>query len=325
MIGEEKKHIITLLPSGVVFESLPEKTILDSALDAGIVLEHSCKTGSCGACEAKIVTSENHQVDNSDLLTCQVKASCNMTLEADYFPELADIKCLTVPAKVNRILHHSSDIMVLELRLPPKNIFNFLPGQYIDLKYNGVVRSYSIASIPNAKNTLELHFKKVSDGAMSSKIFSPVPEGQLLQIEGPKGSFFFRDTKTGPIIFLATGTGFAPVKAIVSKLIYDEKLNRPIYIYWGNRHSELFYDDSPLDLAKKFENIHISLCLSREESGWVGRSGYIQDCLLSDGVSLIDAEVYACGSMDMINKSREALIESGLDKSSFYSDAFVAS
>ncbi|MBU0791845.1 MAG: 2Fe-2S iron-sulfur cluster binding domain-containing protein [Gammaproteobacteria bacterium] len=321
-----EKHQITLLPSGVVFEGSSEKTILDSALEVGIALEHSCKTGTCGVCKAKVILSEGNELGESVLLTCQAMPSCDLTLHAEYYPELASIKCITAPAKVNSILYESEDIITLELRLPPKNKFDFLPGQYLDLKYQGIARSYSIASIPNEKNTIELHFKRVLGGKMSEKIFSPIKENQLLQVEGPKGTFFFHNKKTGPIIFIATGTGFAPVKAMISKLVKDQQLDRPIHIYWGNRSSDLFYDKPVLlNWSEQFDFIKPELCLSKAEENWFGRIGYVQNCVIEDEVSLCDAEVYACGSIEMIESAKSLLVSAGLDRDSFYSDAFVAS
>jgi CDP-4-dehydro-6-deoxyglucose reductase len=320
------KHTVTLHPSGIVFEGDSDKTILDSALEAGIALEHSCKTGTCGVCEAKIISSEDNEFDERGLLTCQTMPSCDLTLHAKYFPELARIKCLTTPAKVNSILYMSEDIIALELRLPLKVKFDFLPGQYIDLKYQGITRSYSIASIPNGKNTIELHFKRVLGGKMSENIFLPIKKDQLLQVEGPKGTFFFHNKKTGPIVFIATGTGFAPVKAMVSQLIQDQQLDRPIYIYWGNRSSDLFYDEQVLlNWSERFDSIKAKLCLSKAEDKWVGRIGYVQNCVIEDELSLCDAEVYACGSLEMIDSAKNLLIGVGLDRDSFYSDAFVAS
>jgi CDP-4-dehydro-6-deoxyglucose reductase len=321
-----KKHQITLLPSGVMFESSSDKTILDSALEAGVVLEHSCKTGTCGVCEARVVLGEVDGLNKKVLLTCQEMPSCDLTLHAEYFPELANIKCLTSPAKVSSILYKSESIISLELRLPPKIKFDFLPGQYLELKHQGITRSYSIASIPNRKNTIELHFKRVLGGKMSEKIFSPIKDDQLVQVEGPKGTFFLHNKKTGPVVFIATGTGFAPIKAMVSQLIQSQQLDRPIYIYWGNRSSEFFYDEHVLsDWCGRFDSIKVELCLSKKEENWLGRIGYVQNCLMEDEFCLCDAEVYACGSIEMIESAKSLLIDAGLDRDSFYSDAFVAS
>jgi len=322
---EKKIYTVTLQPSGVVFEGDSESTILDSAVSAGIVLEHSCKTGVCGVCEAQVFSGDG-QTELSVVLTCQHKPTSDMNLKAEYFPELDTIKCMTFPAKVSQVLLKAENIMVLKLRYPPKSKFSFLPGQYIDLKYQGVTRSYSLASIPNEENTIELHFKRVERGEMSEKIFAPIAENQLLQLEGPKGTFFLRDKKAGPIIFIATGTGYAPVKSMVSDFIQKQQFDRPIYVYWGNRSSNLFYDKQQLlEWANNIEILNAELCLSRSDIGWTGRIGYVQDCVLEDGISLSDAEVYACGSIEMIESAKSSLIGAGLDKDSFYSDAFVAS
>lgn len=324
---EIKEYVITLMPSGMTYEAGPDSTLLDSALSSGIILEHSCKTGDCGVCKTSYVSSKSNEPNTSStLLTCQVKPTENLTLYANYFPELADIKISTLPAKVNSVLSHSEEIIVLTCRLPPKKRFKFLPGQYIDLKYQGTTRSYSIASIPNPNNILELHFKRVVSGEMSEKIFSPITLNQLVQIEGPKGTFFFRNKATGPIIFIATGTGFAPIKAIVSQLIESDQLSRPICIYWGNRSSNLFYDKKIIqEWSERFDTITIVFCLSRQESTWLGRVGYVQSCIIEDAIPLEEAEVYACGSIEMIDSAKKVLCDAGLKSDSFHSDAFVAS
>lgn len=322
-MDEMKKNIVKLHPSGVVLEGNSETTILDTALSLGVSLNHGCKNGTCGVCRARVL-AENGEII-TEVLACQYYPTSDVILEIDYLPELDSIRCITSPAKVDSILQQTETIIVLSLRLPPQNAFKYLAGQYIDLTLQGVTRSYSIASAPVNDNKLELHFKRVIGGEMSDNIFSPVRKNQLLQIEGPKGTFFFRNNKMGPIIFLVTGTGFAPAKAIISELILQKKLDRPIYIYWGNRNSELFYDDAPLLWNKELSNVSVYLCLSKEESGWLGRRGHVQDCFLADGICLDQAEVYACGSIEMIESAKSLLIGAGLDRDGFYSDAFVAS
>ena len=160
---------------------------------------------------------------------------------------------------------------------------------------------------------------------MSEKIFLPISTNQLLQIEGPKGTFFLRNRKSGPIIFVATGTGFAPVKAIVNSIIESGKRGRNIYIYWGNRSPELFYDNCHEEWVANVEGLNVELCLSKSNAEWSGRQGYVQDCIVQDLINLTDAEVYACGSYDMIQSARKVLVSAGLSENCFYSDAFVAS
>ncbi|MGR6772839.1 FAD-binding oxidoreductase [Pectobacterium brasiliense] len=315
-------HKITLMPSGTRFECGSEKTILDSAIEQGIVLEHSCKNGSCNTCEARVLNQQGEVL--TTILTCKIKPDCDMILEATYYPELADIKSKTVPCKVDSIEYPNEDIVLIRLRLPPTAKFTFLPGQYLDLKYQGITRSYSVASIPQ-NNNVELHLKRVKNGAMSSKIFGQISVNQLMQLEGPKGTFFYRDKEgEGPVVFLATGTGFAPIKSIVTDLL-DKEIQRDIYIYWGNRSSKLFYDP----VTELWENLHANikcnLILSQPEDGWNGRYGYVQQFVFADIGNLDTASVYACGSQSMIESAKALLIEQGLPADKFYSDAFVVS
>lgn len=322
-MNDAMKHTIKLMPSNIDFECSPDKTILDSAIEQGIVLEHSCKNGSCNACEARMLDSKGEVL--TTILTCQVKPECDMVLEAEYYPELANIKSKTVPCKVDNVKYPHEDIAIITLRLPPTANFSFLSGQYLDLKFQGIARSYSIASIPQDKGKIELHLKRVADGIMSNKIFGLISANQLMQLEGPKGTFFYRDdARSGPIIFLATGTGFAPIKSIVTELI-NKGVQRNIYIYWGNRESSLFYDDVLNLWEAQYSNIKCSLVLSRSESDWTGRQGYVQEFAVTDNNDLTQASVYACGSQSMIESAKALLIEQGLPPKCFYSDAFVAS
>ncbi|MCW8354487.1 hypothetical protein N5P32_00590 [Marinomonas pontica] len=136
---------------------------------------------------------------------------------------------------------------------------------------------------------------------------------------------FERNKNTGPLIFLATGTGFAPVKSLVESILSRGNLTRKVYVYWGNRSADLFYAQSQLAEWSDNPNVMVQLCLSKAAPEWSGRKGYVHHCLLEDGVPLENAEVYAYGSIAMIDSARECLIEACLNPNNFYSDAFVAS
>jgi len=321
-------NTITLIPSGVAFDAPSSVSLLESALKANIALSYSCNNGSCNTCEAEVIDGPQDLIGKT-ILTCQFKPEYELTIKVDHFPELESIKKITSPCKINDFHSPTNDIAVLSIRLPPKVKFDFLPGQYIDLKLQGVSRSYSLASLPNDDNVIELHLKNVLDGEMSSKIFEPVKLNQLMQLEGPKGTFFLRGNNQGAIVFLATGTGFAPVKAMVLQLI-KESSTKPIYIYWGNRYKELFYDYLPETWQSELKNVTYFPCLSKHDSNWAGRDGYIQDWVLNDALSeglfdLATAEIYACGSNGMIQDAKDKLVGAGLKRKHFHSDAFVAS
>ena len=319
------KYNIEIFPANIEFKS--ESNILNDALEQSIHLEHSCKNGQCGSCEAKIINGDvidqnGFLVNKGKILTCLSKAKSHLILEAKYYKELSDIQSMTSPCKVSSFQWLTEDILSLTLRLPPKNRLKYLSGQYIDLSVNGIKRSYSIANAMSEKGDIELQIRRVEGGAMSSFLRENLAINQLMRMEGPKGTFFVRESNK-PLIFLATGTGIAPVKSMVEDLI-NKETKRQVHIYWGMRHENELYCRSLNELASHHSNVYFIPVLSRDEK-WNGIKGHVQDAVLSDFDSLIDYEVYACGSINMILDAKEKLIKKELSENAFYFDAFTAS
>lgn len=319
------KFNVKIEPSGKSFKS--ELNLLDDAISQSISLEHSCKTGQCGACTVEVLSGsvENEHgnvVTSGTVLSCQSKVLTDAVLHASYFPELSEIKQQTVPCKVSSFDYKTSDIIVITFRLPPTAKFDYLPGQYVDLSFKGIKRSYSIANAKKESKELELHIRKVDNGQMSELIFGNLAENQLMRIEGPKGTFFVRD-RAKPLILLAGGTGIAPVKAIVEELVNNDD-PREVYIYWGMPLVEGFYLDSLKTLANDKSNIHYIPVLSGDEE-WNGRRGFVHQAVCEDFESLDMYDIYACGSPVMIETAKHAFYEKGLSQDSFYSDAFTPS
>jgi CDP-4-dehydro-6-deoxyglucose reductase len=317
------KYQVELQPSGVTYQS--ENNLLDDALSQNLILEHSCKTGTCGACRAELIKGEVENesgdiVKSGTVLTCCSKPKSNLVLIANYYPELADIKVQTVPCKVARFEYVTNDILVIRFRFPPAVKFNYLPGQYIDLSFQGIKRSYSIANAKNHDGEIELHIRKAPEGKMSNLLFPGIKENQLMRMEGPKGTFFIRKSNQ-PLIFIATGTGIAPVKAMVEELIQSCD-KREVNIYWGMRCIEELYDTGLEKLANQHSNIQFKPVLSRDET-WTGFKGYVQHAVVSDFMNLAEFDVYACGSLTMIEQAKQLFIKHHLPSESFYSDAFT--
>jgi CDP-4-dehydro-6-deoxyglucose reductase len=321
-------HIIKIFPSNVEFTGKEDETILDSALNAGIHLEHSCKNGDCGICESELlagsaVDAEGRLYGEGErILTCNCKPKSNMQLQAHYFPELAGQIKRVVPCKVNSAEMVSHDVLKLILRMPPTSKTGYLAGQYINLQYKGVTRSYSIANA-NENEGIELHIRNVPNGEMSGLLFDDLKENTLMRLEGPCGTFFIRDSDR-PIIFLAGGTGFAPVKAMVEHLLKKES-EREIYIYWGMSNAKDFYSNLPAEWSAKFDNVHFIPVVSNEDETWPGRKGFVHHAVMEDFSSLESFDIYACGSPLMIEASKRDFIVKHLSVDNFYSDAFTAS
>ncbi|MCG9683904.1 FAD-binding oxidoreductase [Vibrio sp. Isolate23] len=317
------QYDITLSPSGVRFSS--QDNLLDDALSQEITLEHSCKNGDCGVCEAKVISGEvlnelGEKVHSGTILTCQSKAISDLVLEAEFYPELSAIKQQTLPCKVSNITFPTEDILIIKFRFPPTANFIFRPGQYLDLIFKGVKRSYSIANAMVDSQELELHIRKVPKGKMSDLLFNDLKANQLMRIEGPKGTFFVRASNR-PIVFLATGTGIAPVKAMVEQLIHDND-KRDVAIYWGMRTPDEIYDEAFIKLLKGNKHIRFIPVLSRSPE-WGGRVGYVQNAVIEDIANLEPYDVYACGSLSMIEAAKALFSDHNLPLKHFHSDAFT--
>jgi CDP-4-dehydro-6-deoxyglucose reductase len=325
------EHVVTLHPSGVQFANSGDESVLASALKHSIVLEHSCGTGQCGACKAKVLAGEVDFVDaysvltedekaENIILTCTSRAKTALELDAEYYPELANIVKKTVPCKISDMQFPTTDAAILRLRVPPTASFNYLPGQYLDLTASGITRSYSIASAAVENNQLELHIRKVVGGQFSELVFGSFKPEQLLRLHGPHGSFFIRNGDR-PLIFLAGGTGFAPVKAMVESLIANHD-TRPIHIYWGQRTVESIYSELPAQWARDYPHIQAHVVISDDET-WSGRQGFVHQAIVADFPDMSGVEVYACGSAAMISVAKNTFLQQGLEEKAFHSDAFL--
>lgn len=316
---------------GKCFKSVEGKSILESALDSGLSFEHSCKTGLCGVCKTNLlagqvkITQEQtaltaKETGENKILTCCCEAETDIVIDALDLQMFQGIKTKVFPARINSLTKLSDNIMRVVLRLPPSADFVFLEGQFVDVIWNGVKRSYSIAS-SSENREIELLVKRVESGLMSDYWFSQAQENDLLRIEGPKGTFVLRDVEK-PVVFLATGTGIAPVKSILEKLDKDSSFSQPIYLFWGNRESSDFVGLS------SFNNLKVQQIrtLSKPDENWNGHFGYVQDLVPQTVVEDIEkCQVYACGSYEMIQAAKDKMISLGLDETQFYSDAFVQS
>jgi CDP-4-dehydro-6-deoxyglucose reductase len=309
-------------------------SILDSALGHGMVLEHSCRSGRCGVCKAGVLSGETVLLRPEEsltdaerqagrILTCCRAAASDVELDIADLSRLRGVVVRTLPCRIAGIELAGHDVVRVALRLPPTQRLPYLAGQYIDIIARGVRRSYSIANSPSADGHLELQIRRFAKGILSRYWFEEAAVGDLLRFEGPLGTFFYRGSAAGPLVFLATGTGIAPVKALLEDIAADSELagGRPIFVYWGNRAPEDLY------WRPEFGGLDITFVpvLSRAGEDWSGRRGHVQNAALADFGNFSGAEVYACGSQDMIGDAQALLTANGLSADDFYSDAFVTS
>lgn len=323
------------LNSGLSFAAAADVSILDAARAAGVALEYSCRTGRCGVCKAPVLSGltavlrpeaeslSADEVAQGLILTCCRSATSELVLDIESLDRLSGIETKTVPSRIVSIERLAPDIARVLLRTPPSTPLRFLPGQYVDVIVGEDRRSYSLANAPRADGLLELLIKRYPGGKLSAYWFERAKPNDLLRIEGPFGTFFLRDDRPRDLVFLATGTGIAPVKALLEELAADpaRAAQHRLRVFWGNREAENFcWTPSGLDLDIAFHHL-----LSDRNADWGGPRGYVQDLAIADGIVSSETVVYACGSNAMIGSARAAFSALGLPARRFFSDAFVSS
>lgn len=327
-------HRITL-SSGVSYSAEVNVSILNAAARAGVSLPYSCKTGRCSACKCKVFAGETktlqeeiglNAAEKADglILTCVRTALTDLNLGVEDLGGIVLPEARTLPCRIYSTEKLAHDVVRVLLRLPPTSDFHFIPGQYIDvIGPGGARRSYSIANASFRDKQLELHIRAVDGGAMSHYWFEQVKENDLLRLNGPLGTFFLRDVTGLDLVFLATGTGIAPVKAMLES-VHDKpagKQPRSVNIFWGGRTQQDLYFNV-MGVIGRFNFVPV---LSRANAQWKGARGHVQQAMLAALPNLSQVTVYACGSDAMIRDAKTSLTAAGLLSNRFYSDAFVCS
>jgi len=333
-------HQVTIQPSGHQFTVKPNETLLSAALNAGFSLPYGCRNGACGACKGKVLAgSVDYGVFQEGALThedklkglalfCCAKAETDLTIEVKEVGAAKDVPIKTLPCRVERMEKLADDVMAIWLKLPSNERLQFLPGQYIDfLLKDGKRRSFSLANSPEEDALLELHIRHVPGGDFTDHVFGAMKVKDIMRISGPYGSFFLRDSGNSadkPAIFVAGGTGFAPIKSILAHAFHHE-IDRQLILYWGAKSlADLYQPATPGEWQRTHDNFSFIPVLSEPRSGeaWPGRTGYVHEAVLADFADLSGYEVYACGAPPMIGAARRDFTARGLPEDAFFSDSF---
>lgn len=334
---------VTVQPSNHQFTVEQGQTVLDAALAAGIVLPYSCRNGACSTCKGKVVSgtydagsSPAQILGPEDLaqgytLFCQAHPSSDLVIEAHEIRMASDIQIRKMPSRVMGLEKLTDDVMVVKLQLPAADPFRYYAGQYIEfILKDGRRRSYSMAVPASADNLVELHVRHMPGGVFTDHVFGVGPTQmkirEILRVEGPFGSFFLREDSDKPIVFLASGTGFAPIKAIIEHMI-EKGINRPAVLYWGGRRpGDLYMNQLASQWVQTLPNFSYIPVVSDAlaEDGWTGRTGFVHKAVQQDIPDLSGYQVYACGAPVMVDSARKDFTShNGLPEEEFFADAFT--
>jgi CDP-4-dehydro-6-deoxyglucose reductase len=310
---------VTLQPSGHSFSAESDQTILEAALAAGLLIPYGCRDGACGACKARIDTgvvnlvrystsalSEAEQAAGLTLL-CRAHATSDVSFTVRNVQRAGDIPIKKLPCRVQRLETLAPDVMLVDVKLPASEQFRFLAGQYVDfLLAGGKRRSFSMANAPEGADHLEFHVRLVEGGQFTGHVFGGMKEKDILRFEGPLGSFFLREDSDKPIILLAGGTGFAPIKSLVEHAI-NAGIARPMTLYWGARdRAGLYLAELAAAWEGKLPDFRFIPVLSDSPptDAWTGRTGLVHQAVMADHPDLSGFDAYACGAPAMIDAAR---------------------
>jgi CDP-4-dehydro-6-deoxyglucose reductase, E3 len=333
-------HRVTLQPSGHAFEVPEGKNILQAALDAGFSLPYSCRTGTCRTCRGLLhegmvdygFTHENYLPESDKAkgfaLLCQAQPLGDCVVEVQELEGgVAGIRPRRVPCRVAKIMRAAPDVAILSLRLPMNDNMMFLAGQYIDfLLKDGNRRSYSIASrpLPEGVTQIELHVRHTPGGVFTDHVFGGMKERDLLRFEGPLGTFYLREDSDKPIVMVASGTGFAPIKAMC-EVAMARGMKRPMTVYWGCRAKrDLYMLDAPAAWQHPGLTFIPVLSDPTPECAWTGRTGFVHRAVMEDFPDLSGHQVYACGAPVMVDAARaDFSAKCRLPAEEFFADSFL--
>jgi len=334
---------ISVQPSGRAFQAQANETMLTAAIRQGVALPYGCKDGACGSCKCKklsgtvvhavfqpkAMTAEEEAAGL--VLTCRATATSDVALESRQVTAEGAFPVKKMPVRVSQLNRLSADVMQLRLQLPAAEPFRYHAGQYVDfLLRDGDRRSYSMANAPHNQGNpahIELHLRHMPGGKFTDQVFDSMKERDILRIEGPYGSFYLREDSPSPLIFLASGTGFAPIKALLEHM-HHQQINRPVTVYWGGRRpSDLYMHDWLTEQTVTMSNLRYIAVISEAlaEDNWTGRTGLVHQAVMADWPDLSGHQVYACGVPVMVDAARRDFTTlCGLPADSFFADSFTS-
>ena len=333
---------VSVLPSGRSFTANADEPLLAAAIRQGIGLPYGCKDGACGSCKCKklegTVTHGAHQLKalsveeeaSGFILTCCGVAHSDVVLESRQVTDESAFPIRKMPVRVTSMQRASHDVMIIRLQLPASDMMKYHAGQYVEfLLRDGGRRSYSMANAPHTQAEtpgVELHIRYMAGGKFTEHVFGAMKEKEILRIEGPYGSFFLREDSDKPMVLLASGTGFAPLKALIEHMQY-KNITRPAVLYWGGRRpADLYMNDWVQAKLLEMPNLRYVPVISDAltEDNWNGRTGFVHKAVLEDFSDLSGHQVYACGAPVVVESARDDYSAlAGLPAEEFFADSFT--
>lgn len=329
--------VISVHPDERIVTARAGETILEAGLREGLAMPFDCRNGGCGLCKGDLLAGEVRLRPYQEDMLTDAERAAGKTLFCCAEP-LADLEISYEPvagappaqvrryrARVTAMERLAPDVARLMLRVEEGGELRWHAGQYVNiLLEDGAKRAFSFAAAPGKGGDIELHVRRIEGGRFTPRVFSTMKVGDRLDFEGPLGAFHLREEGGKPILFVAGSTGFAPVKSMLEHA-FATGIARRMVLYWGVRRPEdLYARELAEGWARDHPNFTFVPVLSepRPEDAWRGRTGLVHEAVLEDFPDLSSHQVYACGSVRMVEAVAPAFAAQGLDPGDCFSDAF---
>jgi len=302
-------------------------------------MPYGCKDGACGSCKCKKLegtvvhgTHQSKALSEEEearglILTCCAVPQTDVVLESRQVTDESAFPVRKMPSRVTSLEKVSHDVMIVKLQLPANDTLRYHAGQYVEfILRDGARRSYSMANAPHNGPGVELHIRHMPGGKFTDHVFTAMKEKEILRVEGPFGSFYLREDSDKPMVLLASGTGFAPIKALIESL-QAKGIQRPATLYWGGRRpSDLYMDAWVRERLAEMPSLKYVPVVSNAlpEDNWTGRTGFVHKAVMQDYPDLSGHQVYACGAPIVVDSARaEYTAQCNLPSEEFFADSFT--
>lgn len=323
---------VTLAGGHGQFVVAPGETLLEAGLAAGYALPWGCRSGSCASCRVRLLegTVRHRQIplalsqaerDAGYVLMCLAEPDSDLTLALEQPPQAETLRPRRLPARMLSRSRLSDDVLGVTLATPPVNPLRWAPGQYVDvLLPDGRRRSFSVANAPDGSGRVELHVKCVPGGAFADWV-QQLPDRAMLRLEGPLGAFWLREDSRRPLSFIAGGTGYAPVRAMLQRL-RSRAAERPAELVWGaRRRADLYLDAEPRCWQADGMLDYVPV-LAEPDAGWTGHAGMVHEVLAAIRADWSGRDIYISGPPAMVQAAREQVLSAGAEPDHLYYDPF---
>ena len=305
---------VRLVPGQHEFFVEGSDTLLDAALRAGISLSYRCSNGNCGMCKARVISGKTLPLRHSDyvfseaeksqgyVLLCSHTAATDLEIEATEIAGAQDIPEQQIATRVKKIEPLGTDLVLLHLQTPRTRRLQFLAGQSVTLETaNGAEASCPVASCPCDDRNLQFHLRHAANNRFSDYVFRKLKAGDIVGLTGPGGRFTLNEESPRALIFIAHGTGFAPIKSLIEHAMARDTAES-LHLYWIAGANNHYLDNLCRAWTDALDNFRYT-SLTAEATG----TEPVLEQITQDHPDLGDFDIYAAGPGDFLNSVEKFL------------------